>query len=218
MIGTKAYLFLLIVGVLSSVSFLSNYLLVSENLYFNSLAEQLTYEQIEGIIQKIKEWKWVGYAIIPLLVLLKLTLVASCLSIGMFFVDNQFRFSQLFDVALKAEFIFLMPPLLKILWFLFVQTDYSLQDLQYFYPLSALNLFDYKTLDPWLVYPLQLLNVFEIMYWVVLARGISQLVEADHPTVQPIHFNQSFGLVASSYGLGLLLWVALMMFISVSYA
>lgn len=190
--------------------FLSNYLLLSDALYYNNFAEQLTYEQIEALINQSKKWEWVSYAIIPVVILLKLTLVASCLSTGLYFFTNQFRFKQAFGVALEAEFVFLIPALLKILWFVFVQTGYTLQDLQFFYPLSALNLFNHSTLEPWLVYPLQLVNLFELVYWFLLARGVSKIIDRD--------FTKSFEVVLASYGVGLLLWVAVVMFISVSYS
>jgi hypothetical protein len=39
-------------------------------------------------------------------------------------------------------------PIFKIIWFYFFQTNYTLEDIQYFYPLSALNIVDYKELEP----------------------------------------------------------------------
>lgn len=189
--------------------FLSNYLLISETVYINTFAEQFTYEQIESIINQGKQWEWVSYTVLPILILIKLTLVASCISIGLFFVTDKFLFKSTFGVTLEAEFIFLIPTLLKILWFALIQTDYTLQDLQVFYPLSALNFFDYTTVQPWLIYPLQLFNVFEIIYWVLLAKGVSQIIERD--------INKSFEMVIASYGTGLLLWVVVVMFITVSF-
>ena len=120
---SKRLLFLLLIVALSGFIFLSNYLLISETLYFNTFAEQLTYEQIENIINEGKKWEWVSYVILPILTLIKLTLVASCLSIGLFFVTNTFSFKATFRVALTAEFVFLIPPFLKILWFALFQTD-----------------------------------------------------------------------------------------------
>lgn len=201
--------FILLIGIIEALFWLKNKLLLTQTLYFNTFAEQLTYEQIENIINEGKKWEWVSYVVLPILTLIKLTLVASCLSIGLFFVTNTFSFKATFRVALTAEFVFLIPPFLKILWFALFQTDYTLQDLQIFYPLSALNFFDYTTVQPWLIYPLQLLNVFEIIYWVLLARGVSQVIERDMP--------QSFEVVLASYGTGLVLWVAVVMFITVSF-
>lgn len=184
----------------------SSYLLISDNLYFNSLGEQLSYEQIEGLLQQGKKYQWLGYILLPILMIVKLTFVASCLNVGVLLVSNQFAFKQMFGVALVAEFVFLVPTLLKILWFTFVQTDYDLQDLQYFYPLSALNLFEAKALQTWWLYPLQTFNVFEIIYWVLLIQGVEKIF----PTA---------GLSAwVSYGTGLVLWMAVIMFVSVSFS
>lgn len=206
----KYLIFLILVCALYGFHFLSETILISDALYFNAFAEQLTYEQIEALISQGKKWVWVSYIIIPTLTLLKLTLVSSCLSIGLYFFTNQFLFKSVFGVVLIAEFIFLMPALLKIIWFSIIQTDYSLQDLRFFYPLSALNFFDYTQVEIWLIYPLQLLNVFELLYWLVLAKGVNQLIERN--------FVKSFELVLVSYGTGLLLWVAVIMFISVSFS
>ena len=39
------------------------YLLISDQLYFNALSEQLAYERIEELISQGKKWQWVGYAV-----------------------------------------------------------------------------------------------------------------------------------------------------------
>ncbi|TAF80564.1 MAG: hypothetical protein EAZ50_08415 [Runella slithyformis] len=218
---SKKILFIVLMVALYSFVFLNSYVLVSENLYFNSLGDQLTYEQIENLLAQGKKWEWLGYAILPVVYVIKLSLVAVCLGVGMLFVNRQFTFKKMFGVALVAEFVFLVPAFLKILWFTFVQTDYDLKDLQLFYPLSALHFFDYKTLETWWVYPLQTFNVFEIIYWLLLARGIQEAPlppEGELKTIKTIDFEQSLGLVMSSYGIGLVLWIATVMFISVSYS
>lgn len=214
----RLLLALLLISILNGFSFLSNQLLLSETLFYNTFAEQLSYEQVEGLINQNKQWEWLGYVILSILTLTKLTLVVSCLSIGLFFFTNKFYFKASFGVVLVAEFVFLIPALLKIVWFSIFQTDYSLQDLQYFYPLSALNFFDYTSVQPWLIYPLQLLNVFELLYWLLLAEGLSKLnLFIKNELQYQISYSQSFGIVAASYGTGLLLWVAIVMFITISF-
>jgi len=115
-------------------------------------------------------------------------------------------------VAIVAEFIFLVPALLKIFWLAFFRTDYSLLDIQLFYPLSALSLFDEAAVQQnqsWLVYPLQTFNLFEVAYWLLLAKGVSEVIKKD--------FTESFELVMASYGTGLVLWIVTIMFITVTY-
>jgi hypothetical protein len=48
----------------------------------------------------------------------------------------------LWGFVIIAEFVFLLVPIFKIIWFYFFQTNYTLEDIQYFYPLSALNIVD----------------------------------------------------------------------------
>ena len=186
------------------------HLLLSDELYFNSLQTQLSYERIEEIISQGKEWGWVGYAIVPVIFLIKFSLVSLCLGLGYYLTDDRFTFRPFFSAAIQAELVFLLPILLKMLWFLFVKTDYDLNDLGQFYPLSAANLVNLSKLSPYLLFPLQTLNLFEVAYWLLLAYGITQ--ETD------LKFGRALGLVASSYGVGLLLWVVLVMFLLVSYS
>ena len=113
-------------------------------------------------------------------------------------------------MTIQAELLFLLPVLIKILWFLFVQTDYDLNDLTQFYPLSVLNFFDADAIPRYWLYPLQVLNLFEVAYCFLLAYGVAD--------VTGFSFKRSFGLVMSSYGVGLVLWVVLVMFLSITYS
>ncbi|WP_421826384.1 hypothetical protein [Larkinella sp.] len=203
------FLFGIVCAVSTLLTILSQYLLISDELYFNSFVDQLSYEQIEVLIDNNRKWAWTPYPILILFSLIKFTVLASCLGLGYYFSENRFLFRLFFIVSMKSELILYLPALVKLIWFLFIQTDYHLHDLQYFYPLSLLNLFDPATLEPWLTYPLQLLNVFELLYWFALAYGIAQTLE--------MPMEKAFGLVASSYGLGLLLWVVFVMFLTISF-
>ncbi len=197
-----------ITGIGLLLTFAGQNLLLSDELYFNALAEQMTFEQIKATIDQNYQWSWLTYVILPLFNLLKFSLIAACLSLGYYFSTTRWIFKAFFRVAIQAELVLFLPALIKLLWFLFIQTDYSLNDLQFFYPLSLLNLFALQEVDKWLLYPLQLANLFEVIYWVVLAYGISQVID--------IPMQRAFGLVVTSYGTGLLVWVTFVMFLSVS--
>jgi hypothetical protein len=205
----KRIQFLILVLLFWTFIFLTNYILISDNLYFNSLAEKLSYEQINLMIEQGKRWAWLPYAIMPIILLLKLALVSLSLSIAVYFVGNKFNFNELFGVALRAEYIFIIPVILKIIWFSFAHKDYNLIDLQFFYPLSALNIFDINNVQEWLIYPLQTLNIFEIIYWFLLANGLAKVINRD--------ISKSFSVVLAGYGTGLTLWIIIIMFLMVTY-
>ncbi|WP_159468153.1 hypothetical protein [Dyadobacter sp. 3J3] len=193
------------------ISMMTSKMLISDQLYFNTLAGTLGRSQIEAILSQNRKWEWTWYAFIPIIYFAKCSLIALCLSLSIFYAtENEFEFKKMFQTAVKAEFVFLIPPVVKLVWFRFFQHTYTLQDLQYFYPLSALNMFDPKSLEPWLIYPLQVLNIFEVIYWIVLAYLLTkELPELD--------MNRSMTVVMASYGTGLVIWVAFVMFLTLTY-
>ncbi|KAA9355158.1 hypothetical protein F0P93_11315 [Larkinella humicola] len=205
----NVFRFLFLCALALIIQWAFQYFLISDQLYFNSLSNQLTYERIQELIDQSKEWQWLGYVLVPVLYLVKFGLVAGCLGIGYFFATSQFAFKRFFGVAIQAELVFLIPILFKLLWFLFVQTDFDLTAIGQFYPLSALTLFNASELPPYYLYPLQVLNLFEVAYWFLLAYGVTQTLE--------MPFSKAFSLVLSSYGIGLLLWITGVVFITVTY-
>lgn len=201
-------LFAILCSLLLGFTFLSKETLVSDEMYLNSLGDQMGVDRVKAMLQLQKEWEWAGYALVPVIYLLKLTLIALCLNIGTVLFNFKVPFSKLFRVALLAEAVFLIPVLLKLLWFLLVETSFTLEDIQYFYPLSLLNFFEPGSVAQWWVYPLQLANAFEVAYWLLLAYGLHRLLRT--------HYDQALTLVLTSYLPGLLLWVTLVTFLTVS--
>ena len=54
------------------LSFLSKELLNTEELVINSLAEVLTNDQIQKVLSVKNKWQFLGYLIVPLLLLIKI--------------------------------------------------------------------------------------------------------------------------------------------------
>lgn len=190
---------------------ITNKILNFNNLLYNSLSEQLTNQQIEHFFEIQQKWKLLGSAFIPIFLLLKITIISSILYVGTFFFSaKEINYKTLLDIVLKAEFLFLLVAICKIIWFYFFQTNFKLEDIQYFYPLSALNIVGYKGLEPWFIYPFQVLNLFELAYWLILAFYIGKATETN--------MDNGLKIVASSYGSALLLWVVTIMFFTLNYS
>ncbi|NBC57755.1 MAG: hypothetical protein GVY05_05660 [Bacteroidetes bacterium] len=179
-------------------------LLDVEELLINTLYEQFSSDQVNRILSFNRKWEWVSYLLLPIILFLKLALIAKILDAGVFFIDRELSYGKLFSLVLRAEFIFLGIPIAKFLWFYFIQTDFELFDLQTFYPLSLLNFADIKKLDQWFIYPFQILNLFEIIYWLILSYGIKKYLK--------IQFYQAFNVVMMSYGICLFIWIVAVMF------
>jgi len=192
----------------SLLIFVNSWVLISEDIYYNGLGQQLPIESIRKIVDNIQRWTWLIYFITPILYLTKFFFVAICLSIGSFLFKIEVDFKSLLKVVLLSEFVFLLPSLIKLFWFSLISVNYTLIDLQYFSPLSAVNLFERTEIESWLIYPLSLINLFELAYFFILSFLLSKRLESN--------FIQSFKLVIISYGTGLLIWVLFVTFLTVS--
>jgi hypothetical protein len=201
-------LFIVLVVCTIAIGYGSKTLLDTDTLLLNTLAEQLTQEQLEHTLNQQSKWQWVGYAVIPILLLLKISIIAAIIDAGCFFFDKEIKYKTVFNIVVKAEFVFLLVIVFKTLWFCIFKQDYGLNDLQNFYPFSALNITGYNGLETWFIYPFQVLNLFEIAYWFILAYLLGKTLH--------IKTEKSLNIIASSYGISLIIWVVGVMFLTLN--
>jgi len=192
------------------ISEITNLLLDVESLLHIFFSEFLTTKQLNEYFEFQDKWHWTSFFYTPLIILIKTSVISLILYIGLFLLSKETKYNQLWNATIKAEFIFLLVPIFKIIWFYFFQTNYDLNDIQNFYPLSALNIVGYKGLVTWFIYPFQILNLFELIYIIYLGFQIGKLT----------HTNADYGLkiVGLSYVPALVLWVATVMFFTLNYS
>jgi hypothetical protein len=151
----------------------------------------------EGTV--LKAINAIKFVSIPLVYLWKFTVIAFVIWVGCFMFGYRVTYSQCWGVAIGAEFIFIIPELLKIFWFMFIETDPTYHDIRAFYPFSLMHFFDYETIDHRWAYPLRSLNIFEIGYWFLLVSGVHHYARKSRKYVWII--------VACSYILLFFLWL-----------
>lgn len=177
---------------------------------FDFLSKDYPSSVVQNYMESQKKWWWVSYAVTPLLVGVKVLLVAFCLNfiklldlLGL----EKVKFSDFIFLALLAEFVFVIAGFYKFVNFYWIDTNYNIEDLQTYYPISLINLREHISTEKWLAYPLQLVNLFELFYLGILAYGIYELSDQK---VKPV---KSFGLVSMTYGVGLLFWTGVVSFL-----
>lgn len=125
---------------------------------------------------------------VPAVYLYKFSLTALVIWLGCFAWGYRVHYFACWQIALAAEMIFILPELLKIGWFLLVQTDPEFWDVRSFYPLSLMHFFDYREIaDRW-HYPLKALNLFEVIYWFLLVAGVHLKAGKSYERAQAIVF------------------------------
>ena len=211
----NSLIFLLLIALSLLSTYLIGIFITTDSKIFDFLAKDYPSSVVQSYMENQKKWWWVSYAITPIMIGIKVLLVAFCLNFVKIISEKleQVKFRDLLTIVLMAEFVFVTAGFYKFFNFYLIDTDYTLETLQTYYPLSLINFKEAISTEKWLAYPLQLCNVFEMMYWGVLAWGIWQLVD------KKISYQRSLGYVALTYGIGLLFWVGVVCFLilSVSY-
>ncbi len=136
---------------------------------------------------------------IPFIYLWKFTVIGFVLWVGCFMFGFRITFSQCWGVVMAAEFIFLIPEVLKIGWFMFFQTDPTLPEIRAFYPFSMMNFFDYTDIEKKYSYPLRAISIFEIFYILVMVNGVHFYAKREK--------SAAWWIVSTSYILIFILWL-----------
>jgi hypothetical protein len=205
----KTYLLFLGIVIANIVlTFSLNYLLVDDNLIFNEYSSQLSYERIKEILELNEKYKYISFLLIPLIYIVKFSVITIILAIGFFFLKDKLELEKIFKVVIVCELIFLTPIVIKIIWFLLIDTNYTLSDLKAFSPISLINFFDLNKLEKWMRYPISLINIFELIYCFTLTLNLKNTLN--------ISMKNASLVVLFSYGTGLLLWVVFVTFLSLN--
>jgi len=206
--------------VLISLNFILSYLHYSFlNLDFlqnKEALDGLTDDKINKLQSKNSESQYVNLIIIALSILVKVLIVSLVLFIMSFIFNLKTSYLRLINIVIKLEFIFLLSIIYEIIYFKFVNTTATIDDIQYFYPLSALNLIGYKGLESYFIYPFQVLNLFELAYILLLGYYVGKLAYTPKNKGLPMDFGLK--IVVSSYVPALFLWVAIVMFFTLNYS
>jgi hypothetical protein len=182
---------------------------LTDDVYYYSLGRQVNPDKLNAFLQGQHRMSLVSYMFIPVILLLKATLVAFCLLTGLLLTSRNCPFTTLFRIALFAESAFVAGTLLKLLLLAFSHDVESLGQYISFAPLSLYSLFNASAVPSWLSYPLQTMDVFQAGYVVLLAIGLRSYLG------QPL--KKMLWLVLGSYGLGLLCCMIGVAFISISF-
>jgi len=200
------WLFAAISGLYVLIVWLTNTYLLTDEVYMRLWGGQLSSDRLQKMLDVNKKMQWIVYIAMPAIIYLKLLLIVLAIQAGLFLYEIELPFKKIFNIVLFAEIIPLLTTAIQFIYFLYRGVN-SFDEINSFTPLSLLSIFGAGHLPSYLDYPLQVINVFELAYWILLAVGLKMYIGKS--------FGKSLRLVASSYGVGLLLWIVLVVFIEV---
>ena len=202
-------LFLGILGANLLMVSISQFILVDETVFFNTYSEQMTYDRSMELFSFMRSYSWVNYVLIPLIMLIKFLVLSLVIYIGVFFLDLQreISFGEVFTVVIASEIVFVAASLAKVIWFAFFAGNYTMNDLNFFYPLSLINLFHQADLAPYWIYPMQTANLFQLLYVFMLAYGLSR--------ISSLGRNKTEKVILLTYVPAIAIWIVFVMFLTI---
>jgi|SRR5690625_431098 len=204
-IHTKCNLIFIVVSYIFIAFFLENWILTDE-VFYRSLSTQIPLYTVDGILESREKFWWVPYLIQIVVILIKVLFVSLCIFIGVVLSDIRIPFKNIFRVAVIAEIIFVIGQSIYLFNLYTHRAELTFETTANYFPLSMLSFFGVENVVSWLHYPLQTLNLFEVVYVVLISWLLSRQWKPD--------FIESLNIVIPSYGIGLLVWMILVVFLT----
>jgi len=204
----KTYLYLYLVLFSGLLTYFSQQYILTNEILIEHFSEQMSFSRIGDMLDSRNERAWLGYVFLPITYLVKFSLISLWILCGTIIFRYQVTFKQIFQVVIVAESVWVIRRLLAVVWFGFIQTDYTLAEVQMFQPFSLLSLFDPDALDAWVIFPLKAINIFEVIYLIVLTIGMARVIK------KPVPKTLSFSVPV--YGSALLTWIIFITFLTIN--
>lgn len=183
-----------------------NQYIFTDQFYYRSFSDQLTAQSLKALLGMKERYAWLGYLTTPVILLLKISFTAICVSIGAVLLTVGFSFRMVFKAAMVAETVFIIAQVFYLINLWQHADALTLESAPNYYPLTVLSWVGVENAVSWLHYPLQTLNLFELVYIAVLSWLLAGRWKPD--------FVESLSIVLPSYATGLILWMVLVTFLT----
>lgn len=182
---------------------------ITEKIYVNSFTGQLSAKMIGKVLSIKVKYAWLNYYLIPVLLLIKTGFVAVCFWIGSFIGGLKLTFKDYLRPVLFAETVFIIFSFIQT-GFLYYNNFQTLTEIGQFQPFALYYILNVNNIPAYLNYPLALVSIPEAIYWVVLVLLLKPLISGN--------FWKRLGFVAKTYGVGLLVWVSIVVFVTLNFS
>lgn len=181
----------------------------TDDIIIHSLSDTYSKDIILQAIGLKRKWEFLGYLVIPLIILIRTTIIAVLIQ-GTLYIQSsltrEYSFKKVWKITIVAEWAFVLMLIFKFFWFAYYNTSYSLDELSDFSPFSLYSLIEHSDkISSWFIYPLKTINLFEILYITLLIWGCKRYLE--------FTFLKSAEVILYSYILPLVIWMFLVMYL-----
>jgi hypothetical protein len=201
-------LFIYIICLYTVIGFIDN------NYVLNGVQSEASNESLDTILShstRFHFWSSINETIYDILILsiliyIKLLLTLGCILLGALLNEVNVNLKNIFKTLIIGECVFIISQVLFSINLFLNKGNLIFERIPNYFPLSMLSYLGVENVVPWLHYPLQTLNLFEVVYILYISWLLSKQWKPD--------FVESMNIVIPSYGLGLLIWIVLVVFLT----
>lgn len=201
------WFYLVYVIIALAVMYIQLHIVMTKEMYYESLSERMSIESIDSLLDLQKKYEWIGYAIIPLTLLVQISLVTVCLSIANLITDWELQFRDLFGLVTRAFIVFAFAKIVYTFTVLGFNVD-TLDGLVKGDKGSILAWINLKSINEYLHFPLSYISVWQLGFVAWLAIGLNRLSNRSHA--------DHLKFVGLSYLAGLMILCLLVVFLQVT--
>jgi len=161
--------FWLLCGLSGLFAFLSKQFLYTDQLYYYTLGEQFTSEQIHRIIAyQSATWRQlIGYGLIPIMIIIRVLYTSFCLFIGNLVIESRWKYKPIYTITLKSDIVFTLSQICNFYYYVISGNFKTIEDLD-INCFSLLKVVGIKNIPNWLIFAYNSINLFELFYIVLL--------------------------------------------------
>lgn len=186
------------------LGFINHNLILTEDFYYDYLYGQVDNSRLDEVVTKTKSFSKFKIIWEPLSALLSVIGISFCINLGLMQQEDKISFGDVFRVVLISYCVFLVPNFIRIFFFI-GETGFTLAEFNN-YSIGSLSFLLSEDDSYWLQYIVRTFNVFEIIFWGLLVLGIKEITGW--------HRDSSIRLVLVSYGLGLMFWMTVHLYLT----
>jgi len=198
-------------GVFILFAFLTKQFLYTDQLYYSSLGEQLTVEQIQNLLafQNATWMQILEYAFVPIVIIIRILYTSFCLQVGNLINETRWSYKSIYNISLKADIAFSLGTICNFYYYAISDNVQKIDDLGVNFA-SLLKIVGRDNIPNWLIFAFNSINLFELLYMVLLILFIKSCFN--------ISYIKSTLLVLLTYGIGNYLYVVGITFIYLNFS
>jgi len=191
-------------------AFLSKHFLYTDQLYYYTLGEQFTSEQIQKFISYQNEtWRQLlEYSLIPLIIIIRVLYTSLCLFIGNLVNESNWKYETIYTLSLKSDIAFTLSQICNFYYYAISDNFNTVEDLG-INCCSLLKIVDKENIPNWLIFAYNSINVFELLYVILLILFIK--------TCFHITYLKSIVFVLLTYCIGNYLYITGLTFLYLNF-